>query len=328
MGVRSFFVFLGFALLLASASRAVEREFARTFPVEPGCTLKLDTYRGSVTVVESDQPEVKVSLQMQVGTDNEEDAARVYAALELEATAVNNTITLRARNPRETRVRFVWNDKHQIDLAWRISVPRRCNVDAVTLNGGITIGNLSGRIAARTERGTIFLKRIDGSAEATTETGDVVISRCSGPVNVRVLRGTVRVGTLGGLADLKNSTGDIEVLAARAGITASAEAGDVYVGFPRDTAGAANITTSGGSIYAKIDPAANCTINASSVWGHVESLLPMTIESGANGKRKLTGRLGQGGPVLTFHANGGQVKITPGETYFEAGAGELSERSR
>ncbi len=328
MGVRSFFVFLGCALVLAPAGRAVEREFARTFPVTPGCTLKLDTYRGSITVVESDQPEVKVSLQMQLGTDNEEDAARIYAALELEATEDDNTVTLRARNPRETRVRFVWNDKHQIDLAWRISVPRRCHVDAVTLNGGITIGNLTGRIAARTERGTISLKRIDGSVEATTETGDVVISRCSGPVKVRVLRGTVRVGTLGGMADLKNSTGDIEVLAARAGITASAEAGDVSVGFPRDTTFAANITTSGGSIHAKIDPAANCTVDASSVWGRVESLLPMTVVSGAHGKRQLSGRLGQGGPALTFHANGGHVKITPGETYFEADTGEAAERSR
>lgn len=328
MGARSLFVWLGFTLLPLSAGQAAEREFARTFPVEPGCTLKLDTYRGSITVVESDQPEVKVSLQMQLGTDNEEDAARAYAALELEATSVNNTVTLRARNPRETRVRFVWNDKHQIDLAWRISVPRRCHVDAVTLNGGITIGNLSGRIAARTERGTIFLKRIDGSAEAETETGDVVISRCSGAVKARVLRGTIRVGTIGGRADLKTSTGDIDVLAARAGITASAEAGDVYVGFPRDTAGAANITASGGSIYAKIDPAANCSVAASSVWGRVESLLPMTIESGADGKRKLTGRLGRGGPALTFHANGGHVKITPGETYFEESAGPASERSR
>ena len=53
----------------------------------------------------------------------------------------------------------------------------------------------------------------------------------------------------------------------------------------------------------------------------------MTVVSGANGKSKLAGRLGEGGPVLTFHANGGHVKLTPSASFIEEGppdpAGEL-----
>jgi DUF4097 and DUF4098 domain-containing protein YvlB len=217
--------------------------------------------------VESDQPEVQVALNMEIDVSSEEEAARIFAGLELIAKEEGNVVTLRARNPKETRVRFVWNDKHQIDLAWRITVPRRCNVDLVTLRGGITVGNLTGRMVARVETGSIFLKRIDGSVDANVEVGDIVVSRCSGEMKARVLRGLIRVGTIGGAADLKNSSGDIEVLAARAGITAAAEAGDVYVGFPRDTSGGAQISTSGGSIHAKIDPAAKCRVDASAVWG-------------------------------------------------------------
>ena len=312
---------LGFAFGSVAPVGAADREFTRTFPVHLGCTLQLDTYRGSIAVVESDQSEVQVTLHMEIGSGNAEEAERVFGAVQLEAAEANNTVTVRARNPGETRVRFVWNDKYQIDLAWRITVPRRCNVDLATHSGGITVGSLTGQVRARTETGTVFLKRIDGAVEASTEVGDVVISRCSGAAKVRVLRGMIRVGTMGGFTDLKNTTGDVEVLAARGGITASAEAGDVLVGFPRDTAGDAHLSTSGGSIHVKIDPAANCTVNASSVWGRVESLLPMTVVSGANGKSKLAGRLGQGGPVLTFHANGGHVKIAPGDTFIEEPAG-------
>ena len=317
MSLRSFSFLIGCLGWAALAGRAAEREFTRTFPVRPGCTVKLDTYRGSIVVVESDQAEVEVTLQMETRSDNAEEAGRVFGAVQIDAAESDNTVTLRARNPSETRVRFVWNDKLLIDLAWRIIVPRRSNVDLVTRSGAITVGSLTGRVVVRTETGTIFLKRIDGSIDASTEVGDVVISRCSGPAKVRVLRGTIRAGTMGGFADLKNSTGDVEVLAARGGITASAEAGDVLVGFPRDTTGAAKLSTSGGSIHVKIDPATNCTVDASSVWGRVESLLPMTVVSGANGKGKLAGRIGQGGPVLTFHANGGHVKLTPGETFIE-----------
>jgi DUF4097 and DUF4098 domain-containing protein YvlB len=317
MGARRLFIFISLTLLLLPHGRGAEREFARTFPVEPGCTVKVDTYRGSITIVESDQPEVRVLLQMQLATDNEDEAAKLYAALQLEATAESHTISLRARNPWETRVRFAWNDKRQIDLAWRITVPRQSNVEVVTLNGSIAVGNLTGRVVARTERGTLSIKRIDGSVDARAEVGNIVISRCTGPVKARVLRGTMRIGTIGGAADLKNSTGDIDVLAALAGITASAEAGDVLVGFPNETTGDARLNTSGGSIHVRIDPATNCAINASSVWGRVESLLPLKIESGANGRSKLAGRLGTGGPTFTFHANGGHVKIVPSENWLE-----------
>lgn len=317
MRLRSFSFLTGCLGWAALTGRAAEREFTRTFPVQPGCTVKLDTYRGRIVVVERDQAEVQVTLQMETRSDNAEEAARVFGAVQIGATEAANTVTLRARNPRETRVRFVWNDKHQIDLAWRITVPRRCTVDLATRSGAITVGSLAGRVVARTETGTIFLKRIDGSIDASTEVGDVVISRCSGPAKVRVLRGTIRVGTMGGFADLQNATGDVEVLAALGGITASAEAGDVRVGFPRGTTGAASLTTSGGSIHVKIDPAANCTVNASSVWGRVESLLPMTVVAGANGKSKLAGRLGEGGPAFTFHANGGDVKLTPSASFIE-----------
>ncbi len=317
MSLRSFSFLTGCLGWAALTGRAAEREFTRTFPVQPGCTVKLDSYRGRIVVVEHDQAEVQVTLQMETRSDDAEEAARVFGAVQIDATEAANTVTLRARNPRETRVRFVWNDKHQIDLAWRITVPRRCTVDLATRSGAITVGSLTGRVVARTETGTIFLKRIDGSIDASTEVGDVVISRCSGPAKVRVLRGTIRAGTMGGFADLQNATGDVEVLAARGGITASAEAGDVRVGFPRGTTGGAKLTTSGGSIHAKIDPAANCRVNASSVWGRVESRLPMTVVAGANGKSNLAGRLGEGGPAFTFHANGGHVKLTTGENFIE-----------
>lgn len=315
MSVRSLFLLIGLLVGSALAGRAADRAVERTFSVTPGCRVVLDTYRGSVIIEESDVPEVRVMLQLQVGEVREEDAERAFAALQYEATETGNTVTLRTRNPRDTGVRFVWNERPELDLAWRVTVPRSCDVDVRTHTGSITVGSLTGQIAARTERGTIFLKRINGSVDVSVTEGDVLLSRCTRSARVRVLRGTIRAGTIGGAADLKNTTGDIEVLAARAGITASAEAGDLEVGFPRDFSGDAHLTTSGGNIRVSIDPSASCTVDASSVWGRVENTLPLTVETSR--RNKLVGQLGHGGPALTLHANGGHVKIAPGETYFE-----------
>ncbi|MSU25274.1 MAG: hypothetical protein EXS32_15830 [Opitutus sp.] len=235
-------------------------------------------------------------------------------ALQLEIAAVGNTVSIRARHPRESGVRFVWEEKNQVNLTYQITVPRQCQVDLATRTGNITVGNLTGQVQARTETGNIFCRRIDGAVEARTDFGNVTVSHCTGAAVVRVLQGTIRIGPIGGRAELKNSTGDIEVQAARAGITALAEVGDVSVGFPRTFTGEADIRTAGGNIFATIDPAANCTVRASTVWGRVDCALALTVESGASGKSKLTGRLNQGGPVLKLHASGGRVKISAAAT--------------
>jgi len=313
MNLRILFV----GLCVASAVSAAERDLKEVFAVKSGCMVTVDLYKGSLTIEESDQPEVRVAVHLEIGVDTEAEADRACQSLQLEMKAENNTVSVRARNPAETGVRFDWNDKKQIDLACKITVPRQCSVQLRTGGGAVTVGNLTGRVVVRTETGNIFVRGIDGSVDASTQAGNVIVSHCTGPTVLKTLRGTIRAGTLGGRAELKNTTGDIEVLSAQAGVTAYAEAGDAIIGFPRGFTGDSEISTSGGSIRANIDPAANCEVKASSVWGHVQDKLPLLVESGGDGKSKFTGRLNAGGPVLRLHANGGQVRIMPGEPLFD-----------
>lgn len=317
MKARLFFA-LGLALaLLPCTSSAIEREIDRTFSVQPGCTLRVDSYRGSIMVEESesDQSEIKVKVLLELNTDNDDEADRTRDNLHLEMKQDDNTVSIRARNPRETGVRFVWDDKYQIDLIYRISVPRQCNVDLVTLNGGVTVGNLAGHQKARAETGTLYFKNIDGSIDAATQTGEIIVSRCSGALRARVMRGTIRAGTIGGPADLKNATGDIDVMAATDGIVADTSAGDVSAGFPEGFKGNAKLSADGGNVYARLDPEAACKVDASASWGHVDCKLPLAIGSGGSGKRSLTGQLNAGGPLLTLRASGGHVKITKADGF-------------
>jgi DUF4097 and DUF4098 domain-containing protein YvlB len=207
-------------------------------------------------------------------------------------------------------VRFTWNDRNRIDLAYFISVPKSCNVDLTTADGSITVGNVDGRHRARAELGKIFFRRIDGSLDAVCGEGDIIMSRCSGDATLRTRRGTIRIGWVGGKADLKNSSGDIEIQNAVGGLTAHAEAGDVQAGFPKEVTGDAKVTTNGGTIYARFDAEAHCSIDAtSSVLGHVESSLPLASESGSVSRSHLAGKLNGGGTKIVLKASGGHVKI-------------------
>jgi len=304
-------------LTLALAVRAAARDVMRTFAVTPGCMLQVDLDRGRIDVEETDGSEVRVAIHAEAGADTDQQAERAVQGLQFDLRALNNTVVVRGRAPSETGWHFDRGNPAKLEIFCKISVPRRCSVELNTGQGAITVGNLIGRVFARTEDGTIFVRRVEGPVDAATKSGDVIVSRCLGAATLQTRRGTIRAGTLGARAKLSNTTGDIEVLAARAGVTAQAEAGDVTIGYPRDLTGDSDIRTSGGSIIVKIDPTADATIEASSIWGHVESKLPLTVESDGNGRSKFSGRLNRGGPVLRLHANGGNVSLMPGSTPFE-----------
>lgn len=298
------------------AARGADRDVSHVFPVQPACRLNVDFYSGAITVDEADIAEIRIEAHFEINSDNEATVSRLIAALNFAATADGNTVTVRGSDPSGRGVHLALRDEPQLNLDCRITVPRRCDVDLHTLEGAITVGNLAGRVVARTTKGNITVKRIDGSIEARAHSGDVIVSRCSGAVMARTASGLIRIGTIGGRADLHNAGGDIEVLAATSGLDAVADAGDVTVGFPKKFSGDSKIKTAYGSITAKIDPAAACIVQASSFWGRVESTLPLALESGGSGKSKLTGKLNGGGPRITLAADGGHVKIVPGDTLF------------
>ena len=296
---------------------AVEREVNRTFAVQPGCTLVVESYHGDIVIVESDDAEVRLALHLDYDVDTEAEADQLRAGLSLVCTSVANTISIVARHPAETGPRFSWEENKRMNLYYQISVPRECHLALRTGKGSITVGRIAGRMLARVEEGTIFFRQVDGSIDASTERGDVIISRCSGSVRARVGRGAIRLGTIGGPSDLRNSNGGIEVMKALGALTAFAEVGDVMVNFPRETSQPAKLTSSGGNMHVHIDPEANCEVAATSTWGRVENSLDFKGGTGTSGRRHLAGRMNEGGPLLQFRANGGSVKIEPGATLFE-----------
>lgn len=314
------------ALALASAALAAERTVRHVFPAQPGCTLKIDTYRGNLTITEGEAAEIRVRLHIESSADTEAKAASFLKALQFQVEAAENTVALRARNPRETGIRWVWDEDAHLDLDYEIVVPQRCHVEVKNRDGAVTIGNLAGRMSVEAGGGVVFLRRIDGTATLRVDSGSIVVSRCSGDVSATLRQGTIRLGTIGGNVTAKNSSGDIEVMTARAAVQADAIAGDVTIGFAAPVAAASRVTTSGGTIRAQIDPLARCVVDASTLWGTIAARLPVEVDSGAPGTRRLQGRLNGGGPLITLRASGGDVVLTPDVVDLDRAAREAEAR--
>ena len=301
-------------LLLAAAPavRATERVERLDFPAPSGVSLKLDTYRGGIDVRDSADGQIHVEIHEDPGTDEPAEMARILSGLRLERKREGALISVVIRNPDETGARFVWEENRKINLSYAIRVPQACNLDLATNDGGVSVDaptTIVGRMAVRARKGTVFFRFIDGDIAAAVDTGDLVVSRCTGAVNLKAYVGNIRVGTVGGDATLRTTNGDIDFQHALGAVNASAEAGEITLGLPKTFDRDSTVKTDGGAITVRIDPAAHCSVQASSVWGRVHTALPFAVESGGGGRKTLVGRLNGGGALLMLHANGGQVRI-------------------
>ena len=312
---------LGWAVVAAAAGAAPWPErIERTFAAAPGATLRLDSYRGAVTIEEApdgEATEIRVRLDIEAEAESETAAAELRRGLDVTMSETADGVRLTATH-RHARVRFRWEEGGELDLTWRIVVPRRTNVDVRVRNGSIVVGNLNGQVRVETETGNIFVRRIEGAVTARVrQSGETIVSRATGDVTVHALGGTIRTGTIGGRAELHTGSGDVEILQAYGPVDVRATVGEAAVGFPRTIGGPAQVTADGGNVRVRIDPAAACTIAATARWGRVRSGLALEGARGADGSGRLAGARNGGGPGIVLRSDGGNVRIEAGETYFE-----------
>jgi hypothetical protein len=305
-------------LLGPLGATAMERDVVRTFPARPGCVVRVDTFRGAITVTEADTAEVRVAIHVAIGADDPQEAQALFDALQLTIEPHGSAIEVVARDPQQSRPRFVWNDNKQLEPTYRITVPRRCDVDVRTRNGNLIVGNIEGSAKGWTASGDVFFRHIRGNADAFTAAGDVVISHCDGALTAETRLGMVRIGVANGPCTVNNASGDVEVQEAKSDVRAYAEAGTATVTFAHDFSGRADIRTSGGPIIAALDPKTACDVDAATSWfAHVRASIPLNVRSGKSGSRRLVAAQNGGGSPIVLRASGGDVKIVRGKSLFD-----------
>lgn len=303
-------------LLFASIAPAMEPLEQRAFDLPAGGTVIIDTYRGPIKVVPEDRRDVMITVRAQAPHKDEAKGRVAVDRIELRMDPHGSDLVVMVRNPRETGLRFVWEDPARLEIDVEVLVPMHCNLNLRTGEGAITVGSMAGRMLARTETGPIFFRQIDGSVEARNQNGDIIVSRCTGPVNLRTISGDVRIGTVGGQAVLETVNGDIEVQTAHDLIMAQAAEGSIEAGFAQIADGS-RLKTALGNITATFNPEAAFLVHATARWGRVISDLPLEEVSGGSGRGRLVGAHNGGGPRVDLQAGGGQVKLMSGQPLFE-----------
>lgn len=313
------------AVGLAASFTGTTLEERQSFNVKPGGTLTVDVDRGSIDVTTSDNNTVDVQITRRVdnlGRAKLEDALKKH---HVEISQNGDDIRVYSRMPSGFR-RF-WNGKAPtLQVRYRISVPKKYNVDTTTSGGGIVVSDLGGEARCKTSGGGLRLGAIAGSIWGRTSGGGIHVDSCQGAVDVETSGGGIDIGGVDGNVVARTSGGSIAVKKARRDVTArtsgggitlsevsgkieaSTSGGGVFARILDQPDGACNLTTSGGSMELQLAKNLAFDLDASASGGSVTSDFPSTAGTQKN-KSELRTRVNGGGPSLVLRTSGGTIQI-------------------
>ena len=287
----------------------IDRTVEKTFTVQPGGTLKVETAGGNITVEPGAGNAVTVVAKERIRADSDKDADEVLKNLTLAIEQQGNDVSAKARYSRGPGS---WFGSQPVQVDFVVTVPGRYSTDLKTSGGNITVGDLAGTMEMRTSGGNVKLGNIDGTVDAGTSGGDVSLGSCSGDTKLQTSGGNVRAEKIVGRADLETSGGDIAVKLVENVLSARTSGGNVAAGIEGALKGDCSLETSGGDVNVTVEKAAAFQLDASTSGGRVRADgLTITLDDGGTGRSHLSGKVNGGGPLLRLRTSGGSIKIEP-----------------
>lgn len=170
--------------------------------------------------------------------------------------------------------KFPHNARVTVDFT--VMVPEGVNLeDFHTVNGGVDVTGRYVRAEVGTTNGTVTIKDAAGEFKAGTTNGGVLVSRFEGRL----------------AADTTNGNVKLEGIAFKDGISAE--------------------TTNGSITLAIASPETlNADLSARVTNGHITVDFPVTLQNLSGSKRRIEGKIGQGGPEISLRTTNGSINLT------------------
>lgn len=153
---------------LVAAPKGDETErFTQTYPLSSNGRVRVENVNGSVTVEGWDRNEVK--LEYAKTADTKERLSEV----EIRIDARSDSFSVETDHGKWKNGER-WRDSAKITVEYRLMVPRGAVLDEIeTVNGGVTVSNLSNITKVSAVNGTVAASQIRGTASLSTVNGEV-----------------------------------------------------------------------------------------------------------------------------------------------------------
>lgn len=165
------------------------------------------------------------------------------------------------------------NDRHDTKVRFTIKVPSGVRVSAGTVNGEMSVRDLTSEVRASTVNGRVQVANVGGPVRANTVNGGVDVTTRNGPVNASTVNGDI----------------DVEMTA-----------------FDGD--GDMEFHTVNGSVTVQTPSSLNAHVDMETLHGSLSSDYPVQL-SGRFGPRRASGTIGRGGRDIEMHTVNGSIEL-------------------
>ena len=310
--LKQFFTALLILLTLSSLTfGSIEKNEKKSFDVESGGQLVIDTDKGSISVNTHNSSQIYVEVFFKAKTNDEELAEKLFGAFKIDYdhSGADLKIVAKYKGSKSWLSNLFGGGKsNKLNVRFVITVPEKYNVDLNTSGGGISVGDLDGLVMARTSGGGLTFGNIKGDINGKTSGGGITIGECAGNIKISTSGGGIKIEKCEGRVDAHTSGGGITVNEVYGNIDASTSGGSVYASITEQPNDDCSLTTSGGGITVKLAENVNVYLNAATSGGSVSTDFPITIK-GKVDRSKLKGKINEGGPQLYLRSSGGSIHI-------------------
>jgi Putative adhesin len=267
------------ALLTGAATAAtLKQPFAQSYPFTAGGTLTLRNINGSVTFEAWDRNEVRVEAEKEVKAGSDAEAKKMMDLVKIDVQPGAGVLRIDTRIPKKDSGLLDWitgNDV-QVNVTYRIHLPRRAAVDA---------GNTNGRIS---------LTGTQGTAKLETTNGRIAVAGVDGPLDLETTNGAITGSGVTGTVKAETTNGHIELAFAK-----MPGQGDL------------DLATTNGSVTVKLPKGAGVSVDAATSNGGIHSDFQVA-GSDPGKKHHLTGTINGGGSRLHIRTTNGGVHLIEG----------------
>jgi hypothetical protein len=258
--------------------------FAQSFDVGANAVLEVDVADADVSVASHRGAGVEVRVVVN-GRDGD-DGRELFEAMRFEATAMGNTLRVRATDPQMGR--DWWQSGRWASVTIAIAAPEGSALDVRTGDGDIQVADFVGPVSLRSSDGDVTAGRLSGE-RVEIETSD----------------GDIRVGLLEDAeTSVRTGDGDVELTLSGGSLQASSGDGDVWVEL--DDPAAVRLRTGDGDVTIRAPATLAAELDLDGEDLDVDGAFRL---QGRIRDDRVTGSLNGGGPMLEARTGDGTITL-------------------
>ena len=181
----------GCDIITADLRAEESAQWQKTYQLDPKGRVEISNVNGKIEVEPSTGNTVEVSATKKARGASAEAAKAALERVTIEEDVSGGRIRIETKNPRTSG--FMMGG---VQVEYRVKVPTGAEVKFTTVNGGVEVTGLEGRIVAETTNGGVTTHSVAGQLEASTTNGGLdidLIRMPEGGVKLECTNGGIKV---------------------------------------------------------------------------------------------------------------------------------------